>query len=174
MSSWNKVRGAPLVIRHREHLLYFYIIINCGARSLIICFANFIDPISVGDVRHPTSGLANCILAVPTPDPWRRGVEPTAVNHKKIRPNGRMFLWWALRGSVTFRDPEKTSLKTSFQEFVSLRHADLHGSPPTQVGRGHEHLRVCQINKPSQRMDYLFGGRWGARTPDPLRVKQML
>ena len=35
------------------------------------------------------------------------------------------LFWWSRRESVTFRDPEKTSLKTSLQEFVSLRTADL-------------------------------------------------
>jgi len=38
------------------------------------------------------------------------------------------------RDLVTFRDPEKTSLKNSFQEFVSLRPADLRVSPTTVVG----------------------------------------
>ena len=38
-----------------------------GIRSQIICLANFLDPASVGDVRHPASGLANCRLAVLTP-----------------------------------------------------------------------------------------------------------
>ena len=33
------------------------------------------------------------------------------------------FIWGELWGLVTFRDPGKTSLKTSFQEFIPLRNA---------------------------------------------------
>ena len=39
-----------------------------GTWSQIICPANFRDPASLGCVRNPGSGLAQCRLALLTPD----------------------------------------------------------------------------------------------------------
>ena len=39
-----------------------------GTWSPVILFENSVDPASVGDVRHPASGLAQCRLALLTPE----------------------------------------------------------------------------------------------------------
>jgi hypothetical protein len=70
---------------------------------------------------------------------------------------------------LTFGEPEKTSLKTSFQEFVSLRSA---------TGTSHpDPVRDSQYNQsknPLKREGFYFGGATGTRTPDPLLAKQVL
>jgi len=48
------------VIKHSFHVA------QSGTWSPIIFFENSVDPASVGDVRHPASGLAQCRLALLT------------------------------------------------------------------------------------------------------------
>ena len=60
-------------------------------------------------------------------------------------------IWRARWDLATFRDPEKTSLKTSFQEFISLRTADWQFSPTTVVSSSFN--KQFQIN-----MTYLQKG----------------
>ena len=55
-----------------------------GIRSQIICLANFLDPASVGDVRHPASGLATRHWRVSPPNAHSGLRIPTIADLKKV------------------------------------------------------------------------------------------
>ena len=80
--------------------------------------------------------------------------------------------WLGWMDSVTFRDPETSRLAINCHRKVSLRHADLHGSPPNV----HSGLRIPTITckKNRAQMDSIFLG-WdgGIRTPECRHQKPM-
>ena len=62
-----------------------------GTWSPVILFENSVDPASVGDVRHPASGLAQCRLALLTPECSIRGLKSLQSGQIKNRPRGSVF-----------------------------------------------------------------------------------
>ncbi len=91
---------------------------------------------------------------------WSLGINNIGPMHDRKLISG-------IEDSVTFRDPEKTSLKTSFQEFVSLRNAKKHYSPPTHSVRSQ--IRQSSLSrplkKPAQRRTFLMVGDRGLEPP---------
>ena len=73
-----------------------------GTWSRIICFANFRYPASVGDVRHPASGLAQCRLALLTSSLASSAGASNPERSPNKKPIARMgFLFGGRRGTWT-------------------------------------------------------------------------